>query len=161
VCRCQKGYDGNPYLSDEGGCQGTHVVTLHRHAPHRRLVQCCAVVLLAHRLCNIRYACLLHSSDINECALPGNCVGICTNTDGTYECRCPRGAAGNPYVEHGCVKSSLGEQSATRSDIVLLCFCIAILLDRFLCFNKCLHGTRTNCILPLLCHNSKPNMSSP
>ncbi|CAD6237992.1 unnamed protein product [Miscanthus lutarioriparius] len=46
--------------------------------------------------------------DIDECALPGKCFGVCTNRDGGYECRCPRGARGSPYMADGCVKTSLG-----------------------------------------------------
>ncbi|CAL4900572.1 unnamed protein product [Urochloa decumbens] len=64
---CPDGYDGNPYLAGDGGCQ-----------------------------------------DIDECALPGKCFGVCTNTPGAYVCRCPRGARGNPNIANGCVKSSLG-----------------------------------------------------
>ncbi|CAO2203623.1 unnamed protein product [Urochloa humidicola] len=48
--------------------------------------------------------------DIDECALPGKCLGACTNTPGDYVCLCPRGARGNPFMTktNGCMKSSLG-----------------------------------------------------
>ncbi|XP_062219467.1 wall-associated receptor kinase 2-like [Phragmites australis] len=65
VCRCQEGYDGNPYVAD--GCQ-----------------------------------------DIDECALPGKCFGVCKNTLGSYVCQCPSGAHGNQHIKDGCVKSYLG-----------------------------------------------------
>ncbi|CAO2170193.1 unnamed protein product [Urochloa humidicola] len=46
--------------------------------------------------------------DIDECALPGKCFGVCRNTPSAYVCRCLRGARGNPNIPNGCVKSSLG-----------------------------------------------------
>ncbi|XBH94331.1 hypothetical protein VPH35_085130 [Triticum aestivum] len=36
------------------------------------------------------------------------CFGICANTLGAYQCRCPPGSRGNPQIKDGCVKSSLG-----------------------------------------------------
>ncbi|CAL5028886.1 unnamed protein product [Urochloa decumbens] len=62
VCKCQVGYEGNPYLRD--GCQ-----------------------------------------DIDECRIPENCYGRCTNTPGGYSCGCPRGTLGDPYKRNGCAYS--------------------------------------------------------
>ncbi|RCV36325.1 hypothetical protein SETIT_7G309500v2 [Setaria italica] len=42
--------------------------------------------------------------DINECMLPNNCFGNCTNLPGTYLCQCPKGTIGNPYTQNGCVE---------------------------------------------------------
>ncbi|XP_066333186.1 putative wall-associated receptor kinase-like 16 [Miscanthus floridulus] len=45
--------------------------------------------------------------DIDECALPGKCFGICTNFPGKYLCECPKGTTGNPY-RNVCVKPNTG-----------------------------------------------------
>ncbi|CAN6361548.1 unnamed protein product [Urochloa humidicola] len=49
--------------------------------------------------------------DINECELPQElrvCFGDCTNTDGGFECWCPRGTHGNHTIPRGCVPSITG-----------------------------------------------------
>uniref|UniRef100_A0A0E0M4K4 Protein kinase domain-containing protein n=1 Tax=Oryza punctata TaxID=4537 RepID=A0A0E0M4K4_ORYPU len=51
---------------------------------------------------------LVLSRYIDECKLAGKCFGDCTNTPGDYECRCPRGARGDPRIPNGCVKTNLG-----------------------------------------------------
>ncbi|KAL6655026.1 hypothetical protein ACP70R_005852 [Stipagrostis hirtigluma subsp. patula] len=46
--------------------------------------------------------------EINECLIPDNCYGRCTNIPGSYSCECPHGTHGDPYVPNGCVKSLTG-----------------------------------------------------
>ncbi|CAN6371699.1 unnamed protein product [Urochloa humidicola] len=49
--------------------------------------------------------------DINECERPEAdipCFGECTNTEGSFLCRCPRGRHGNYTLPEGCVKSITG-----------------------------------------------------
>ncbi|CAN6178975.1 unnamed protein product [Urochloa humidicola] len=43
--------------------------------------------------------------DIDECALPNNCYGNCTNTPGDYLCECPYGSNGNPRIPNDCIKT--------------------------------------------------------
>ncbi|KAF8673454.1 hypothetical protein HU200_049021 [Digitaria exilis] len=42
--------------------------------------------------------------DIDECASPeeSGCFGKCTNTPGTFDCRCPHGTHGNHSIPNGC-----------------------------------------------------------
>lgn len=47
------------------------------------------------------------SIDINECNLPTEdteCYGECTNTQGSFDCRCPQGTIGNHTIPNGCVE---------------------------------------------------------
>jgi hypothetical protein len=46
--------------------------------------------------------------DIDECQHPQriSCFGDCTNTEGSFECRCPSGSFGDPIVRDGCVKTA-------------------------------------------------------
>jgi hypothetical protein len=99
VCRCQDGYDGNPYLAS--GCQGTHTVL--------DWLGCSIFVVPT----GVDLTCFAPEPDVDECALPGKCFGVCTNTPGAYLCRCPRDSRGDPYVADGCIKSSLGQQKST------------------------------------------------
>ncbi|CAM0885432.1 unnamed protein product [Alopecurus aequalis] len=46
-------------------------------------------------------------TDINECepsAGQGKCTGECTNTEGGFICRCPKGSSGNPDDPQGCLE---------------------------------------------------------
>ncbi|XBH76974.1 hypothetical protein VPH35_103522 [Triticum aestivum] len=45
--------------------------------------------------------------DINECDFPAKdteCYGECTNTQGSFQCRCPQGTIGNHALPNGCVE---------------------------------------------------------
>ncbi|KAF7111073.1 hypothetical protein CFC21_111123 [Triticum aestivum] len=45
--------------------------------------------------------------DINECDFPAKdteCYGECTNTQGSFECRCPQGTIGNHALPNGCIE---------------------------------------------------------
>jgi hypothetical protein len=48
------------------------------------------------------------ATDIDECTDPDKyeCFGHCINTDGSYNCICPRGTSGNPQKPHGCIKAA-------------------------------------------------------
>jgi hypothetical protein len=53
------------------------------------------------------FGCL--APDVDECMLPSEesgCFGECTNTIGSYYCRCPRRTLGNPNIEDGCIPYS-------------------------------------------------------
>ncbi|TVU10466.1 hypothetical protein EJB05_43998, partial [Eragrostis curvula] len=46
-------------------------------------------------------------SDIDECKQPqdNGCFGDCTNTEGSFECRCPSGTFGDATFRDGCLKT--------------------------------------------------------
>ncbi|KAL6642550.1 hypothetical protein ACP70R_020731 [Stipagrostis hirtigluma subsp. patula] len=49
--------------------------------------------------------------DIDECKNPTEnteCFGVCSNTIGSYDCRCPKGQRGDPRLPNGCIKNSTG-----------------------------------------------------
>ncbi|WVZ88151.1 hypothetical protein U9M48_034699 [Paspalum notatum var. saurae] len=73
--------------------------------------------------------------DIDECALPDNCFGNCTNLPGKYLCECPKGTTGNAYFHDGCVKqhypntgniSSNEQSSLVIFSLLCLQFCVSL-----------------------------------
>ncbi|CAL5013323.1 unnamed protein product [Urochloa decumbens] len=104
-CRCDDGYEGNPYLHD--GCQDINECRFPNMYP-------------CYGLCNNRngsFSCWCPPGyygnasipsgcqDINECLSPEahSCYGICLNLPGTFQCQCPIGTYGNSSRKWGCV----------------------------------------------------------
>jgi hypothetical protein len=59
--------------------------------------------------------------DINECENQEaqSCYGICLNFPGTFQCQCPDGTYGDPFIKGGCVtileKLGAAERSLQRA----------------------------------------------
>lgn len=51
---------------------------------------------------NILIICCCYISDINECPHACGVNSECTNTPGSYTCRCKAGHVGDPYLSAGC-----------------------------------------------------------
>ncbi|CAO2041946.1 unnamed protein product [Urochloa humidicola] len=75
--------------------------------------------------------------DINECERPQDhgCFGDCTNTDGGFQCRCPRGTRGNHTIPRGCVPSvtgiSIGIGVGSGAGLILLVLISIIMIRKF------------------------------
>ena len=91
-CKCDKGYQGNPYLAN--GCQGDQMCMQFKDD----------FFLWGEGWKLICFSCML-VLDINECKLPDiyKCFGNCINLPGKFLCECPEGTAGNPSKQNGCL----------------------------------------------------------
>ncbi|TVT98769.1 hypothetical protein EJB05_55907, partial [Eragrostis curvula] len=51
--------------------------------------------------------------DIDECKHPQDygCFGECTNTEGSFECRCPSGTIGDATIGGGCFKTAISSST--------------------------------------------------
>ncbi|CAD6341020.1 unnamed protein product [Miscanthus lutarioriparius] len=114
-CRCNYGYEGNPYIVN--GCQ----------------VCFTSVVCIATDIDECAHP------DIYQC------FGQCINTEGSYDCVCPISTSGNPQKPHGCIQdtenfSGLAVAAGVLScgGLVLLIFS-AILLRRKIRARKAKH----------------------
>ncbi|CAO2184152.1 unnamed protein product [Urochloa humidicola] len=104
-CRCDDGYEGNPYLDD--GCRDINECRFPDKYP-------------CYGLCenyNGSFSCWCRPGyygnasvpngcqDINECLNPEahSCYGVCLNLPGTFQCQCPTGTSGNFSRKWGCV----------------------------------------------------------
>ncbi|TVU29136.1 hypothetical protein EJB05_20688, partial [Eragrostis curvula] len=84
-CRCNKGFQGNPYIDD--GCTGlVHIFYISN------------VAILAYtQIINVKlndfpWCCQRCDADIDECSLPNYCNGMCQNFDGGFKCtKCSHG----------------------------------------------------------------------
>lgn len=59
------------------------------------------VIIIDSSLCSV-----VNIADINECnatRFPNSCKGICTNTDGSYDCKCPLGTHSDDPKNKECV----------------------------------------------------------
>ncbi|XP_044428260.1 wall-associated receptor kinase 2-like [Triticum aestivum] len=81
----------------------------------------------------------LHSgcTDIDDCKQPQlyPCFGKCTNMDGSFECRCPRGYNGDASEPNGCVKSintslMIGLSVSSGPTIILLFISSKIIISK-------------------------------
>ncbi|XP_047047017.1 wall-associated receptor kinase 2-like [Lolium rigidum] len=68
--------------------------------------------------------------DIDECArqLDYGCFAECTNTEGSFHCRCPPGTQGNHTTPGGCVKSINARTGLIISISIAVCVPCLILL---------------------------------
>ncbi|CAD6246092.1 unnamed protein product [Miscanthus lutarioriparius] len=109
TCECSDGYQGNPYVGDDGldACQDIDECT----SPERYNCYGDCKNTPGSFICMCPDGYVGNASfpngcqDIKECENPEahSCYGTCQNFPGGFQCQCPDGTYGNPRIKDGCI----------------------------------------------------------